>query len=144
MSQEKLKHDEVITPANVGAVIKILAIAKRLYANLYVYYRRQRKHMLHNNSNYAVLAAHALNNINDCLISMIQEEIVLPDELKESMEDLIFDAKSDYNLDGEVVEKDIQLLVDKLELNFKLLLDFADEVKANLNVRDNIRVAVEI
>ena len=65
MSQEKLKHDEVITPANVGAVIKILAIAKRLYANLYVYYRRQRKRVgilptLGNNTFYLLFQFHIL------------------------------------------------------------------------------------
>lgn len=143
MSAEKLKPDEMITPANVGAVVRLLAIAKKLYSNLYVYYRRQRKHMLHHNSNYNVLAAHALSEINDSLISMIQEEIILPKELKESLEDLIFDAKSDYNLDSDVVDENVKLIVDKLEFNFNLLLNFEVEVEANLNIRDNIRNAVD-
>lgn len=142
MSQEKLKHDEEITPANIGAVVRILAIAKRLYANLYLYYRRQRKHMINSGHNYTVLAAHALNEINDSLISMIKEEIVLPDELKDALEDLIFDARKDYNVEGDFATE-VDLIVDKIEVNFKLLLDFANEVKSNLNIRNNMRVAIE-
>ena len=120
--------------AEIDAILKRFMLAKRIYANLFTYYKMQRKLTFTDNAEFEVVCLKSLDAINDSLLLILEDKINIPEEMIINLNTLVIDAASDYGLSLEFgvtnpnVNEKVEMVINKINLKIMLIKDMVKEI----------------
>ena len=120
--------------SEIDAILKRFMLAKRIYANLFTYYKMQRKLKFTDNVEFEAECLKSLDAINDSLLLILEDKINIPEEMIINLNTLVIDAASDYGLSLEFgvtnpnVNEKVEMVVNKINLKIMLIKDMVKEI----------------
>lgn len=120
--------------AEIDAILKRFMLAKRIYANLFTYYKMQRKLKFTDNVEFEAECLKSLDAINDSLLLILEDKINIPEEMIINLNTLVIDAASDYGLSLEFgvtnpnVNEKVEMVINKINLKIMLIKDMVKEI----------------
>lgn len=120
--------------AEIDAILKRFMLAKRIYANLFTYYKMQRKLTFTDNVEFEAECLKSLDAINDSLLLILEDKINIPEEMIINLNTLVIDAASDYGLSLEFgvtnpnVNEKVEMVINKINLKIMLIKDMVKEI----------------
>ena len=109
-------------------------LAKRIYANLFTYYKMQRKLKFTDNVEFEAECLKSLDAINDSLLLILEDKINIPEEMIINLNTLVIDAASDYGLSLEFgvtnpnINEKVEMVINKINLKIMLIKDMVKEI----------------